>query len=389
MDQTAVATAVHHSPARLVLAVTGGGSGLISTLLTTPGASNTVLECVVPYAAESLHEWLGIVPDSNCSEDTALQMAAVAHRRAVHLIERSKAGDNVQRDAILGVGLTAALATNRERKGDERAYLAMHSFGETRLTSFQFQKGAMSRKDQESRLTELCLAMLALACGVKLSPLCDERAWDHVESASSTISPPAAVVRDVIEGHRPWAVRVDDRNWSTEFETRPVGLLSGSFHPLHAAHLQLADLATDILRGPVAFELPMTNADKPPVDYFSLLKRMKNFGDRCLVVTAAPTFVEKSQLFPGTTFVVGADTAARICDRRFYNNSPEEMHQALTEIAARGCSFLVAARRVKGQVTRVDDLSIPEVHRPLFRGIPVERFLWDLSSTEIRKGRAE
>ena len=50
MDQTPLITRIHGSPTRLVLAVTGGGSGLISSLLSTPGASNTVLECIVPYA---------------------------------------------------------------------------------------------------------------------------------------------------------------------------------------------------------------------------------------------------------------------------------------------------------------------------------------------------
>ena len=53
--------------------------------------------------------------------------------------------------------------------------------------------------------------------------------------------------------------------WTTAGKVQPIGLLSGSFHPLHAAHLQLAALASELLGGPVAFELPLMNADKPPV----------------------------------------------------------------------------------------------------------------------------
>src|SRR4051812_4177407 len=50
---------IHASGRPLVLAVTGGGSGCISALLQVPGASATVLEAVVPYAATALQQWLG------------------------------------------------------------------------------------------------------------------------------------------------------------------------------------------------------------------------------------------------------------------------------------------------------------------------------------------
>jgi hypothetical protein len=387
MSQTELISRIHASPTHMVLAVTGGGSGLISSLRTVPGASNTVLECGVPYASAALRDWLGITPDQNCSADTALQMAAQAHRRAVALHARMNAEVATDREHICGVGLTAALATNRERKGEERAFFAMHSYDWTRLTEFQFTKGALTRTEEEACLSELCVIELAKGCGIVVSqgfmlPEC-------VSRKKQVSLPPADAVRDVIRGKSPWAMRTGDGLWTTESKIRPVGLLSGSFHPLHAAHLQLAAIATELLGGPVAFELPLLNADKPPVDYCSLQKRSEAFADQMLIVTAAPTFLEKSALFPGTTFVVGADTAKRICDLRFYNHSQEAMLSALSEIAARGCSFLVAARRVDGIVTTVDDLMIPASHRSLFRAIPTERFLWDLSSTEIRRGREE
>lgn len=388
MDHTEVVTAIHQSPSRLVLALTGGGSGLISTLLTTPGASQTVLECIVPYTAVSLSDWLGIVPDRNCSADTALQMAAQAHRRALQLVDRSEGATTKGREKILGVGLTAALTTNRERLGDERAYLAIHSLNSTRLTTVHFTKGTWSRAEQETYLTELCLEQIADACGIWDA---SNELFEKVTFAAPNVTqntkvslPPDVSVREVVERRRDWVMRSKLGVWTTG-KVLPVGLLSGSFRPLHAAHLKLAEVASELLGGAVAFELPLLNADKPPVDYCSLEERLQTLGNQILILTTAPTFVEKSQLFPRMTFVVGADTAARVCDRRFYNNSTEEMHQALSTISNRGCSFLVAARRLHGQVTTVDDLSIPEAHQSLFRAIPKEVFLWDLSSTEIRR----
>jgi hypothetical protein len=57
----------------------------------------------------------------------------------------------------------------------------------------------------------------------------------------------------------------------------------------------------------------------------------------------------------------------------------------LSTINERGCSFLVAARRINGQVLTIEQLPIPKAHQSLFRPIPTEKFLLDLSSTEIRK----
>ena len=52
MSQRAVI--LHRSPWQGVFHITGGGSGLLAELLTTPGASGTVLEAVVPYAEAAL-----------------------------------------------------------------------------------------------------------------------------------------------------------------------------------------------------------------------------------------------------------------------------------------------------------------------------------------------
>src|SRR5918911_1609466 len=45
----------------------------------------------------------------------------------------------------------------------------------------------------------------------------------------------------------------------------PPALLCGSFNPLHAGHLKLAEVARIRLGVPVAFELGAVNADKPPL----------------------------------------------------------------------------------------------------------------------------
>ena len=62
---------LHASPWQGVLHITGGGARLLAELLTTPGASATVLEATVPYAESALAELLGRRPDQACAAPTA------------------------------------------------------------------------------------------------------------------------------------------------------------------------------------------------------------------------------------------------------------------------------------------------------------------------------
>jgi hypothetical protein len=99
----------------------------------------------------------------------------------------------------------------------------------------------------------------------------------------------------------------------------------------------------------------------------------------------APTFVEKSRLYPGAVFVVGFDTAARILQPRYYDDSEAAMLAALREMRKRGSRFLVAGREGSdGRFRELGDLEIPEGFGGLFEAVPARLFRHDLSSTEIR-----
>lgn len=165
---------------------------------------------------------------------------------------------------------------------------------------------------------------------------------------------------------------------------RPTILLPGSFNPLHAAHCQLAEIASARLGQPAAFELSIANVDKPPLDRAELERRLRQFTDRVPVwLTRAPTFVEKARLFPGVVFVVGADTAARLLSPRYYHDA--NLDAALDELRAHGCRFLVAGRvAAHGTFLGLDDLSVPPAQRTLFDALPPDVFRMDLSSTQLR-----
>ena len=167
---------------------------------------------------------------------------------------------------------------------------------------------------------------------------------------------------------------------------RPFVLFPGSFNPMHEGHVLLARVAEELRQQPLAFEISVTNVDKPPLAGETVRHRLAQFAWKSPVeLTRAPTFLEKSRLFPRTTFVIGADTAERLFAPKYYGDDEARMHVALEEIANSGSSFLVAVRiDAAGRVRALSDIPVPRRYADLFTEIPEHRFRLDTSSSEIR-----
>jgi hypothetical protein len=169
----------------------------------------------------------------------------------------------------------------------------------------------------------------------------------------------------------------------------PAALLPGSFHPLHAGHRTLAAVAGRLISATVDYELSQTNVDKPELDEAEVERRRKQFaeGER-LWVTRAATFLEKAVLFPGTTFVVGYDTAARLVDPCYYRSDPIERDRALATLRDTVCRLIVGGRiDAAGQFRVWDERAVNTEFRSLFIPLVEADFRVDLSSTELRNRR--
>lgn len=184
-----------------------------------------------------------------------------------------------------------------------------------------------------------------------------------------------------------WLLSGADGAFSTE-PLRGAAILSGAFNPLHAGHVELAAAAGRRLGRPVVFELPLLNADKPTLDASELERRLAQFrGRHAVLLTRSPLFLQKAALFPGSTFVVGYDTAERLLDPKYYGgDGPRD--RAMGELAGYGCQFLVAARVQAGQLRTLDDVRVGPLHQSLFLELPASEFRMDLSSTQLRRGGA-
>src|SRR5215468_1261227 len=109
-------SALHASGRKAALAITGGGSGAVGELLRVPGGSRLLIEAQIPYDERALETFLGSAPAQASSADTAIAMARTARARAARL---APAGSD-----LVGLGATAALVSDRPRRGEHRFHIA-------------------------------------------------------------------------------------------------------------------------------------------------------------------------------------------------------------------------------------------------------------------------
>src|SRR5262245_57174525 len=376
-------SSLHASSRKVALAITGGGTGAVGELLRVPGGSRLLVEAQVPYDGLALATFLGFAPAQACSADTATAMARTVWARAARLVP---AGTNV-----VGLGATAALVSDRPRKGEHRFHIAFASSARVAHCTGVMAKGRRDRAAEEDLVAHAIVLWLARACGVAApSPKSLIDADEHYAEAVYAETGVAAV--DTIDQRLAGEldrVTVQPDGQMMLSAPPPFVLFPGSFNPMHAGHVLLARVAEELRQQPLAFEISVTNVDKPPLLGETVRGRLAQFAWKSPVeLTRAPTFLEKSRLFAGTTFVIGADTAKRLVAAKYYGDDELRMHEALEEIANSGSSFLVAVRiDAVGRVRALNDIPVPRRFADLFTAIPEHRFRVDTSSSEIRARR--
>ena len=295
---------------RAALVLAGGGTGALHSILQTAGASRFILDAQIPYSPAALEKYTGGKIEHAVSIDAVKKMADVALQTA---------------GATMGIAVTAALQTDRRRRGDDRALICIKTAGAEKLFSLHFSPAA--RAEQEKILSDWILILIAHAAGV---------------------------ARGLI--------------------------LPGSFNPLHCGHIKLLRAAGEITGLSGIFELSCANVDKAGVDESECLCRAAAVRDIPVALTAAPRFVQKAALFPQTVFALGFDTVVRLIDYA----ALEEW----TQFKNAGAEFLVAGRMHNGAFKTLRDIQLPENYKTLFREIPEKSFHEDISSTELRNAGA-
>ena len=378
MDQeiAQVVAKIHDTPQQSVLAVAGAGNYALAWLLGVGGASRTVLETRVPYGYLAMTDFLGgYAPEQTVSADTARRMARAAWARGMSLRELDA--------PIVGLACTATIATDRTKRGDHRAFIATWGDGSSTTHAVVLEKGLRDRAGEEDVVSRLVIAAIARACGVSAELDLGLASTERLETETTRHAEP---VQRLLDGDARWVTVHPDGRMVVDGDA-PSALLPGSFNPLHVGHTELADAATRALGMPVAYELSVSNVDKPPLAVAEVHRRLEQFkGTATVALTRAETFVKKSELFPGCGFAIGWDTVTRLIQPRYYGDSQEAMLRALAEMWGRGSRFAVGGRTDDGGAFRsLSDVAIPDGFQPMFTEIPEAEFRRDLSSTAIRE----
>ncbi len=384
VDAASLVALIHDAPIRLALAITGGGSRAIAELLEVPGGSRTLLEAVVPYSSAALEDLLGGTPEQFCSSRTARAMAMATFSRGRNHVAAMKDDDG--KTSVVGVGCTASLVSDRPKRGAHRVHVAWQSGSTTAGYSIELVKGRRKRVEEETVAARLILNAIADAAGMtnRLSldirgdePLAHERidapaAWQELLAGS------IEAVRHEVGVPQPSTFACGTT------PTGPRAVFPGAFNPLHEGHQRMIELAEKILAMPVEVEISIENVDKSPLDFIEMDGRLRQFAGRTVWFTRTPTFVRKADLFPGATFVVGADTMRRVADPRYYDSDRAATAAAIDMIARRGTRFLVFGRDSRGRLETLAQLDLPERLRELCTEVPIEQFRLDISSTSLR-----
>lgn len=370
---------------KVVIALAGGGYGVLGKLARPGGLSNTLLEASILSDPQAFIAFNRGRPDRFVSSEAARSLAMAAYRRCLAYAPSEQA---------IGFASTASLAKaawEGERQGRyHHCNIAIQT--STKTASFYIKLGKVRDRIKEEMVLEDCLYRLFLgAVGTVFIENKNELTLNALEGEDSIDwefralqewdDLTAGDICDVIHG----------REHTTCGTYVPKALFSSSLNPIHEGHIAVIERASKELGCKVDVELCVTTPDKPPLDYISINKRIgetltklrgnPHFGR--LIVSNRSSFVKKGPAYPGATFIVGDDTISRIAMPHYYKGTGEYL-DGLEAFGRNGNRFLVFPREH-------EILPPPSYWLPLATFVTkVKDFsLMNISSSQIRKENSD
>lgn len=386
---------LHASEWKAYIATTGACGGLLEDLWRTPNASNTILGSRFLYPTEEFDDFAPFSPESYCSKEAAAALAGAAYSRARQIAIESGG----QEHFVMGVGMTAAVATGREKKGAHRVHIAVKSHARFFRVDAEFTKGHLTR-EEEGRVCDILTLSAIFRCA-KIEPLVLSNgklgirsenllSRDHGKDVISTYVSPTklrgmrAMDMDLFQEERGFIQwpdgRIQDR---PHLHPSKHLLFPGSFAPLHSGHERMAAMAERMTGKTVVFQFNGMHPDKGELKLGEAMGRAEQFLWRWPVIYLpdAGLYLEKSERFPGVGMLIGADAVYGLLNPKYYEGRGG-LDICMNLLKNYGTRFYVVGREIDGKFQTLDDIPIPNKYRELF--VPVSG-RWDISSTELRE----
>lgn len=377
-----VVRSINESPFKIVMAITGGGSGAIHELLRHGGGSYTLLEVIIPYNQSSFRRYVNGAPDKYCSQEAARDLAMASFLRAIDL-----ARDNLHN--LIGVGVTCSLQKPAGERPDRehKAYIAFQCFNHTATIEIDIKTeigGNKTREEEEDFVSGLIISTLH-------NHICSNGQLPY-HSAKLSVAGDRYGCLDLLLSNANYItvnLSKPETGFLSSSEASHKVIFPGSFNPIHGTHLRMAEESARLLGSKIAFEVCIKNIDKPALNFQSIEERVRSICDILrdkeyadnMILSAAPTFQEKAELFPGATFVVGWDTFSRISDPKYYNGE-DGFLRAIDRFQSLNIRFIVYHRIIDG----ISSMHNADIHKDLLDITTVSNIpATDLSSSAIRR----
>lgn len=402
-DLVKVIRALHAHPAMGVLYSTGAGLGLPKLLWQPGGASATLIDGGAPYSRHRSAKLMGGAPKDGSSvcREVAHRLAHAAFIAAEETVFEDPDLDNTT--PVFGLGLTAAVATTRERRGKDHVWISVFTNAGFHDVYVEFNKEWHSR-DTEDDLVELFA--LNTLCAVLGIDQFETRLYNRHQKSEMFVE--GRSCRGSIaygEGYHWYKLApelftgVTDLDWNgdkhifiprdeDELDPEETVLYAGSFNPVTFGHVNIVRETEKQTGLKVAYLLTDSHPVKGDRSLEELAERANQLADisSVLLVKGVGLYIDLARQFPGHQFLIGADVVLAILDPKWYGGSLLEVSRMLREFTTLGTRFLVAGRTIDGEYLELGNLPIPHGYPGLFRAVGGR---WDASSTEKRKAQKE
>src|SRR5581483_9834955 len=295
MDIPQLVREINESRWQGVLAITGGGAGAIHDLLKRGGGSAMLLEAIVPYSNASFCDFIKGKPDKFVSEHAARQLAMSAYLRAKKLEEKGN-------KPTFGIGATAALAKNGPERKEREHKVCIAYQTEARTCVATFKLPHLGRTHEECFVADLIIRMIGDCVGKTEANWIKELGYTEDLLVNREEVKANIEMQDLVHGKIQF--------WTPKplSHDGPRIYFPGSFNPVHDGHREIAQIAEEHYTAKCAppttakviYEISVTNADKPPLDYIEITKRLKQF-DGNVILTNAPLVIQKARIIRNVT----------------------------------------------------------------------------------------